>query len=122
MTVDRLASLCEEKFGTPVEIPDFEAKHPEKSPSGEILKSWPRHLVWLSERRLQGCREHGADPDLIRELGAFVERLQAMPEDAILWIWQARSAGMTFGGWADQDEIIFGLQGSNIEPDSGGNP
>src|SRR3954471_13603739 len=103
MTSDRLAKLCEVKFGTPMEVFDFSAKTAEKTVSGQILTSWPRNLLRTFETRLRGSIEHGADSDLLREVEGFVRHLPSMPEDATLWVWQARSPDATFSGWADEN-------------------
>lgn len=111
MTPERLVVLCREKFGTDVEVLYCEAK----DSSEEARMSWPRHLLRIFDIRLRGCRDHGSDPVLIREMECFVGLLQTMSPGANLWIWQARSVSSTFSGWADQDQIIFGFPGPNME-------
>jgi hypothetical protein len=112
MTPERLAVLCREKFGTDVEVFHCEAT----DSAGGARMSWPQHLLKTFDIRLRGCREHGSDPALIREIERFLGLLRTMSSDATLWVWQARSASSTFSGWADVDQIIFGFPGPNIEP------
>lgn len=117
MTPDRLAVLCREKFGTDVKVLHCEAKYSPK----EARKSWPQDLQRTFDMRLRGCRDQGSDPALIREIERFLGLLQKMSSDATLWDWQARSASSTFSGWADLDQIIFGMPGPSIEPDGPAN-
>lgn len=105
-----LKELLLERFGEVIEIISFDKKTDRLPLLNNEDYSWRDYLLQIFELRMKHADKRNVDPDVLEETKNFIEHLKKLPEDAILYIWQAKSVSNSYGGWASEESLIYALK------------
>lgn len=107
MNEETLQELLNVRFGDRVTITSFEAKDGRLPLLNNEDYAWRDYLIETFGLRLKQAEKKDFDPDIIQETKAFIEELRKLPEDAVLFVWQAKSATNRYMGWASEEKLIY---------------
>ncbi len=107
MDKETLKELITKRFGDHVEITSFTKKDDRLPLANDDDYSWRDYLLQTSGLRLEHAKNKHVDPDILKETQLFINELKKLPEDAILYIWQASSSVNRYIGWASEENLIY---------------
>ena len=109
MNEETLQELITARFGDKVTITGFDIKEgrlPLRDNDNDD-RSWRDYLLDSFGLRLNHEDKKDIDPAIIDETKAFIKELRKLPDDALLIIWQAKSATRRYMGWASEEKLIY---------------
>jgi hypothetical protein len=107
MNEETLLELINTRFGDMVTITSFVKKDDRLPLLNDEDYSWRDYLLQTFSLRLKHAEKKDVDPENIKETHIFLEELRKLPEDAVLFIWQANSATNRYMGWASEEKLIY---------------
>ena len=107
MNEKTLQKLINARFGDMVAITRFDMKEDRLPLLNNKDHSWRDYLIETFRLRLKHAGKKDIDPEIIQETKSFIGELRKLPEDAILFVWQAKSATNRYMGWASEEKLIY---------------
>ena len=115
MNQESLREQINQRFGDDVTINKFIRKDDRLPLLNDDDYSWRDYLLETFGLRLKIAEKKHVDLDILSETKSFINELQKLPEDAILYIWQASSDANRYLGWASEEKLIYAIK-LNQEP------